>query len=289
MAKKNMKTEVDPFWNVEDIVGMIKYFEDKGMWHWWWVFHAGLLLGRRVGDTMMLKFSDFFYPDGRMKDEFDILEEKTDKVNKPYISDACKKALQTYIEKMEINVTDRYNYFIVSTQKKDSLMAEYRMFSELEDFDLEEWESEMEQANDSHIAAFRKQFKLAAQACGIQYQVSTHSLRKTLGYYSVKLHPYDNTVVDILQKMYGHSDRNTTLIYTGLSRESEIKLYNDMGNFLEDIKEGRKPVIKNSPVIPLKSEDFRELLSKCWDMAQSGADKFEGLNELISLAEERMV
>ena len=123
MGKKNVKTEVDPFWNVEDIVGMIKYFEDKGMWHWWWVFHAGLLLGRRVGDTMMLKFSDFFYPDGKMKDEFDILEEKTDKVNKPYISDACKKALQTYIEKMEINVTDRYNYFIVSTQKKDSLMA----------------------------------------------------------------------------------------------------------------------------------------------------------------------
>lgn len=284
MGKKNVKTEVDPFWNVEDIVGMIKYFEDKGMWHWWWVFHAGLLLGRRVGDTMMLKFSDFFYPDGRMKDEFDILEEKTDKINKPYICDACKKALQTYINQTGINPTTDYDGFIVTTIEKDRLLQSKEYYT-----DMEEWEDDMEFANDKHIAAFRKQFKNAAKACGIKYSVSCHSLRKTLGYYSVKLHPYDNTVVDILQKMYGHSDRNTTLIYTGLSRESEIKLYNDMGNFLEDIKEGRKPVIKNSPVIPLKSEDFRELLSKCWDMAQSGTDKFEGLNELISLAEKRMV
>lgn len=284
MGKKNVKTEVDPFWNVEDIVGMIKYFEDKGMWHWWWVFHAGLLLGRRVGDTMMLKFSDFFYPDGRMKDEFDILEEKTDKMARPYISDACKKALQTYINQTGINPTTDYDGFIVTTIEKDRLLQSKEYYT-----DMEEWEDDMELANDKHIAAFRKQFKNAAKACGIKYAVSCHSLRKTLGYYSVKLHPYDNTVVDILQKMYGHSDRNTTLIYTGLSRESEIKLYNDMGNFLEDIKEGRKPVIKNSPVIPLKSEDFRELLSKCWDMAQSGTDKFEGLNELIGLAEERMV
>lgn len=289
MGKKNVKTEVDPFWNVEDIVGMIKYFEDKGMWHWWWVFHAGLLLGRRVGDTMMLKFSDFFYPDGRMKDEFDILEEKTDKLNRPYICDACKKALQTYIEKTCVDPMERYNYFIVSTEKK-RLLLEYRYEYENTDvFDEAEWNREMDSANETHIAAYRKQFKKAVEFCGITYPCSTHSTRKTLGHYSVKLHPYDHTVVDILQKMFGHSDRNTTLQYIGLSREKEARLYNDMGNFLEDIKEGRKPVIKNSPVIPLKSEDFRELLSKCWDMAQSGTDKFEGLNELIGLAEERMV
>lgn len=284
MAKKNMKTEVDPFWNIEDIVAMIRWFEKKEMWHWWWVFHAGILLGRRIGDTMMFKFSDFFNPDGTMKDEFDVLEEKTEKVNKPYISDACKKALQTYIEKTGLYVMDYYDTFVVTTREKEMLLTSKQYYD-----DMEEWESDMEAANDKHIAAFRKQFKNAAKECGITYSVSCHSLRKTIGFYSVKLHPYDNTVVDILQKMYGHSDRNTTLIYTGLSREKEVKLYEDMGNFLDDIKDGKKPVIKNSPVIPLKSEDFRELLSKCWDMAQSGMDKFEGLNEIINLAEERMV
>ena len=70
-------------------------------------------------------------------------------------------------------------------------------------------------------------------------------------------------------------DRNITLHYIGIAREDEIKLYNDMGDFVSDVVNGKKPIIRNSPVIPLKSEGFREILSKCYDMAQSGEDKFE--------------
>ncbi len=119
--------------------------------------------------------------------------------------------------------------------------------------------------------------------------MSTHSTRKAFGYWSVKLHPYDITTVDKLQGIFSHSDRNTTLHYIGIAREDEIKLYNDMGDFITDVSNGKKPVIKNSPVIPLKAEDFREILSKCWDMAQNGEDKFNGINNLIGLAEKCMV
>ena len=42
-------------------------------------------------------------------------------------------------------------------------------------------------------------------------------------------------------------------------------------------------------MVPLKAEDFREILSKCWDMAQNGEDKFDGINNLIGLAEKCMV
>ena len=52
---------------------------------------------------------------------------------------------------------------------------------------------------------------------------------------------------------------------------------------------GEKSVIKNSPVFPLKAEDFREILSKCWDMAQNGEDKFNVINNLIGLDEKCMV
>lgn len=62
-----------------------------------------------------------------------------------------------------------------------------------------------------------------------------------------------------------------------------------MGNFITDVEAGKKPVIKNSPVLPLKSEDFREILSKCWDMAVNGEDKFEGINKFISMAESCMI
>jgi len=62
-----------------------------------------------------------------------------------------------------------------------------------------------------------------------------------------------------------------------------------MGNFITDVKKGKKPVINNSPVLPLKSEDFRKILNRCWDMAQAGDDKFEGINKLIVVAENCMV
>lgn len=282
-TKQTGKTEVYPFWYMEDIKNMMDFFKMKEMWHWYLVFNFGLLLGRRVSDTLSLKWSDFYYENGRMKDETDIKEWKTGKVVRLYICEACKDAIKLYIEQTGIDPMKNYNDFINGNAKMSQVLEDKEEYSE------EEYEEQMMKALQSHAAAFRKQFKIAADACSIKYPVSTHSLRKNFGYWSVKLHPYDVTTVDKLQGIFSHSDRNTTLHYIGIAREDEVKLYNDMGDFITDVSNGKKPVIKNSPVVPLKAEDFREILSKCWDMAQNGVDKFDGINNLIGLAEKCMV
>lgn len=282
-TKQTGKTEVYPFWYMEDIKNMMDYFKMKGMWHWYLTFNFGLLLGRRVSDTLSFKWSDFFYENGRIKDEIEIKEQKTGKVTRPYVCGACKKALELYIEKTGIDPMENYSDFIITTQQKSQLLENKEEYTE------EEWNDLLWKVTQSQAAAYRKQFKIAADACGIQYPVSTHSTRKTFGYWSVKLHPYDVTTVDKLQGIFSHSDRNTTLHYIGIAREDEIKLYNDMGDFITDVSNGKKPVIKNSPVVPLKAEDFREILSKCWDMARNGEDKFNGINKLIGMAEKCMV
>lgn len=281
--KKEGKTEVYPFWYYEDIKNMMDYFKMKDMWHWYLVFNFGLLLGRRVSDTLSFKWSDFFYENGRMKDEIEIKEQKTGKVTRPYVCGACKEAIKLYLDKTCSDPMESYNDFIITTKQKSELLENKEEYSD------KEYEELMWKATQSQASAYRKQFKLAADACGIQYPVSTHSTRKTFGYFSVKLHPYDVTTIDKLQGIFQHSDRNTTLRYIGIAREDEIKLYNDMGQFIEDISNGKKPVIKNSPVVPLKAEDFREILSKCWDMAKNGEDKFEGINKLIGMSEQMMV
>lgn len=281
--KKEGKTEVYPFWYYEDIKNMMDYFKMKDMWHWYLVFNFGLLLGRRVSDTLSFKWSDFFYENGRMKDEIEIKEQKTGKVTRPYVCGACKEAIKLYLDKTGVDPMESYNDFIITTKQKSELLENKDEYSD------EEYEELMWKATQSQASAYRKQFKLAADVCGIQYPVSTHSTRKTFGYFSVKLHPYDVTTIDKLQGIFQHSDRNTTLRYIGIAREDEIKLYNDMGQFIEDISNGKKPVIKNSPVVPLKAEDFREILSKCWDMAKNGEDKFEGINKLIGMSEQMMV
>lgn len=281
--KRTGKTEVYPFWYMEDIKNMMDYFKMKGMWHWYLAFNFGLLLGRRISDTLSFKWSDFFYENGRMKDEIEIVEQKTGKVTRPYVCGACKKAIELYIEKTSVDPMDNYNDFVITTSQKSQLLEDKEEYSE------EEWNELFWKVTQSQAAAYRKQFKIAADACDIKYPVSTHSTRKTFGYWSVKLHPYDVTTVDKLQGMFSHSDRNTTLCYIGIAREDEIKLYNDMGDFITDVENGKKPIIKNSPVIPLKAEDFREILSKCWDMAQSSEDKFNGINNLIGMAERCMI
>jgi len=62
-----------------------------------------------------------------------------------------------------------------------------------------------------------------------------------------------------------------------------------MGYFITNVSNGEKPVIKNSPVLPLKAEDFHETLNKCREMATQGIDKFDGINKLIGIAEDCMV
>ena len=282
-TKRTGKTEVYPFWYMEDIKNMMDYFKMKEQWHWYLVFNFGLLLGRRISDTLSFKWSDFFYENGRMKDEIEIVEQKTGKVTRPYVCGACKKVLELYIEKTGVEPMDNYNDFVITTSQKSQLLEDKEEYSE------EEWNELFWKVTQSQAAAYRKQFKIAADACDIKYPVSTHSTRKTFGYWSVKLHPYDVTTVDKLQGMFSHSDRNTTLCYIGIAREDEIKLYNDMGDFITDVENDKKPVIKNSPVIPLKAEDFREILSKCWDMAQSSEDKFNGINNLLGMAERCMI
>lgn len=282
-CKQEGKTEVYPFWYMEDIKNMMNFFREKKMWHWHLVFNFGLFLGRRVSDTVSFKWSDFFFPNGRMKDETEIKEWKTGKIARLYINGACKEALQFYIEKTGTDPIDNFDKFIVGNARMNELLERKT------EYDSKEYDYLMLKATQSYIAGYRKQFKIGADYCGIKYPVSTHSTRKTFGYWSVKLHPYDLTTVDKLQGIFNHSDRNMTLRYVGIAREDEVKLYDDMGNFVKDIMDGKKPIIKNSPVIPLKAENFRELLSKVWDMGHDGKDKFESINEAIGMAEQSMV
>ena len=55
------------------------------------------------------------------------------------------------------------------------------------------------------------------------------------------------------------------------------------------MKDGVEVEISNSPMLSIRWEDFREILSRCWDMAQNGEDKFNGINKLIGMAEKRMI
>ena len=70
--------------------------------------------------------------------------------------------------------------------------------------------------------------KKAAQAVGITYNVGTHSLRKTFGYWQLKAHQNDAIFLCHLQEMFNHATPKVTLRYCGLEDENMEQYYNDV-------------------------------------------------------------
>ena len=73
-TKKSGTTEVQPFWNLEDIVAMKDCFLSHGQYHHALTFMMELLTGRRIGDILALRWSDIYYPNGRIKRDLEIEE-----------------------------------------------------------------------------------------------------------------------------------------------------------------------------------------------------------------------
>ena len=265
-TKKRGKTEVYPFWNLEDIKKMMDYFLFKKQYHHYLTFMFGLLLGRRIGDTLSLSWSNFYEENGRKKEHLAIKEEKTGKDTRTYICKLCWDSIALYIEKTGINPSEN-NYkkpiFISNSNRKD--------------------------------AAYRTAFKKAAEEVGITYPVSTHSTRKTFGYWSMQTHPHDVNSLDILQRFFGHSDRNITSHYIGLTREQEDQYVKDNGNLMEDVKNGRRPALENLPVITLQTQDLRDIIQMAYMEGKNNTaindteEHLDAINTIMNLIDEMRV
>lgn len=252
----NEPTRVEPFRTYEDLEKVLNYFKNNKMYHHWFTSCLMVSLGRRVGDTIALKWSDLFLPNGGYRERLTTLkEEKTGKVVGVKLNALAKFYIEEYCKFVEIKPMEHYKE---------------RIFS-------------------SSDAAFRKILKQAVQMIGLTYSVSTHSFRKYYANTIYKLHPQDADNLMIVQTMMGHSDLETTKIYINEIDRKQDLYNNDYADYMLKMKDGTHVEISNSPILSVKWEDFREILSKCWDMSQNGEDKFNGINKLIGIAEKCMV
>ena len=260
MANRVRKTECYPFWNLSDIKKMIDGFSNKEQWHWRLAFMIGLLMGRRVSDTLALKWDDLYEENGIHKSHLVIVEKKTKKPTYVLIPQLVWKEIELYIEKTGINPAEN-------------------------NYDNNVFPGKIGKEEDRRDAAYRTAFKKVAKEVGIDYPVNTHSTRKTFGYYGIKLHPYDPSNLDILQKFFNHSTRAQTLNYIGLSQEKQDKYSNDWANVMSDVKDGKDIAIENTPVITLKTEDLRQIIIT----ALKDMDSSESLDRILKMVEEKQI
>lgn len=331
-ARDKVKKEVYPFRNIEDIASMIKYFEEKEQWNHYLSFMVGLLIGRRVGDTLSLRWSDLYYRNGIIKEEIDtIVEQKTGKTTAIAICLLLKESIELYREKTGLSPEDYYGFVFPSRTKnlwrehkgaeiyKPSNHSEeekIRLWVKFLDRDFKEkriqkiyeqwqkckngetrckykynnieeflYDEEYRIALKGQVKVYQDAFKDAAEASGITYNVNTHSTRQSFGYWSRMIHPYDVDSMEILREIFNHDSIATTAHYIGITREKKQGYFTDMGDFVGKILNGEKEIIKNTPVISIKTSDLRDILTLAVT-DKSGAAPLNMMNKLMGMVEE---
>lgn len=316
-TKKRGKTEVQPFWNMSDIKNVVEWFEKNNEWDGYLITLFELLLGRRIGDTVMMKWSDLYYENGNRKSEIDTIEEqKTGKITNLPVSNMVWEAVDNYLSHIKVNPMEHYDEYIFSYTPKTLWLLRHpntpfymnietwcgylnKDFSDkrkqkiLDDFHKQkEYKSlgdylyyviEYNDVVKWQTDDYRKKLKKAVEDCNIQYTVSTHSLRKSWGYWIYKTHPFDPDCILSLQKMLNHVDVQTTMCYIGLTEEKNRQLINDHGEFIHNVLAGKgDEIVKNMPVISLKSDDFGKIIR----MLTDDVDKYQAA---INMANELRV
>lgn len=270
--KKGRKSEVYPF-EIEDMKKMIAYFAENEMWAHYLIFVMSCNMARRIGDTLSLTWEHIFFPEtGKMRtDLLEIMEDKTDKLANPRINTACRKAIELYIEKTGCDPSENgYKGFVfmqlTGTHKGNVMTAD----------------------------GYRKALKKAAVAVGIEYNVGTHSPRKTFGKMSRMLHPGDYDSMELLQTIYNHSDSKTTKYYIGLTKQKVDKYYDDMGTFFDEYVTGDKTFedVSDQPIVSMDTNDLRDIIAAAYKAGSENAGNpdsmvhIEAINTIMSMVDE---
>ena len=259
--EKGEETKVEPIHTFDELLAIEDYFKNGGQYQYWLIGWLISSLGRRVGDIVSLKWSDLYKINGSFRDRLSTLkEEKTGKTIGLSFTNFARSRIEEYCELENINPMEHYNEGVFTVGS----------------------------------AAFRKNLKKAIDYVGIDYPVSTHSLRKFFGTMLAKLHPNDGNAIKIIQYIFGHSSEEITKVYIGTIDEKKDKFVNDLSDYLENSYDGKSFEIDNSPVITLKTADLRELIQSIYTEGMNsknanGAEIASAIGKFITIAESKMV
>lgn len=179
--------KVEPLRDPEQIEKMKEALRKKGE-KYYMMFVIGINTGLRISDIQKLKVSDVLG-----QDHMQIREKKTDKFKRQLINGKLQKEIADYIDRTGKGPGD---YLITSQKGKNQPLSRVQAY---------------------HV------LNQAAQECGIQDRIGTHTMRKTFGYWHYKRY-HD---IAILQDIFNHSSPSVTLRYIGINDDIKDKTLQD--------------------------------------------------------------
>jgi len=184
---------VQPLRDKKDIEKMKSYLKDRNPRDYL-MFMIGISSALRISDILKLKVSNVW--DGKkVKSHIDIREKKTDKGKRFAISPNLEKALRDYIKSNQLSPDD----YLVTSKKPDK--------------DGNRKPISRQQAHEI--------LSNAADWIGIKDAVSTHTMRKTWGYWAYK----SGVSLALIMEALNHSSIANTKKYLGITQDDLDEVY----------------------------------------------------------------
>lgn len=192
----------EPIKDMDTIFRISDFLISNRRWRDNMLFIVGINFGLRVSDLLMLRFCDLITPELLFKETFAVFEKKTrntrSKKKNRYITvnEAAIDAVTLYLQNTPgIKLSD-YMFRSEATNSQGNIPLTRQ--------------------------AVDKILKGIARDLDLNIRFSTHSLRKTFGFWQMAMGGNDPRRLLLLQKMFGHSTAAQTLDYIGIT-EDEIK------------------------------------------------------------------
>lgn len=225
-TKESYSSEVFPFKKREDVIAMQQYFLDKAQTDRYQgnntsmrnflYFVLGINIARRGGDTLNLKWGDILHlaDNGQyevINSEYNrIREQKTGKSAMLVFNKNAVAAIEYYLQ--ATGLQPKASDYVFPSRKGGHI----------------------------DVGSMRKVIKEAALACGIPFNVGTHSLRKTFGY---NLYKSTNDLA-LVQKVLNHESPIVTLRYIGIDAELIQQAYDQVEDNLIDLSAYSVPKVQ---------------------------------------------
>ena len=222
VAKKR-SAAAEPIRDVDVIANICDSFKSRGKYRDNLLFVLGCNCGLRCGELLSIKWGQLVNPDGTIKDQATIIEEKNSKKNKEtgefidgkiktrdiYINDTVKDALALLASSKEsISLND---YIFKSEAPSASYYSKQR--------------ADGHGAKHDHMTR-QAVHKILRQTVNeiLQYDIhaSTHCMRKTYARFIWDNAPDQRSALAFLQKNLNHASSASTLHYIGVTQD-EIK------------------------------------------------------------------
>lgn len=187
--------EVEPIKRVSDIKKIKEYLIATKRWRDYCIFTVGINVGLRASDLLSLRIGQV-----NRTDEVTVTEKKTGKSRALVINQSARDAIDLYLS--ERNDTSPDDYLFASQKCPDKPLT---------------------------VSSLHRLLKMLFRQLGLKGNFGTHTLRKTFGY-----HVYNNNIkenpgiVQVLQKMFGHSSEAMTLRYIGITKEVITDTYQEL-------------------------------------------------------------